>query len=101
MAQAKQEQTKQEQTKQEQTGSKHGRIVSDNAMPNVVPQVECLAAHNTLLTKGKEATRARGRLSAERRRLPMVKIEKAYAFVGPDGKVSLLNLFEGRRQLIV
>jgi predicted dithiol-disulfide oxidoreductase (DUF899 family) len=70
-------------------------------MPNVVSQVEWLAAHNAFLKKDKDATRARDRLSAERRRLPMVKIEKAYVFEGPDGTVSLLDLFEGRRQLIV
>ena len=40
-------------------------------------------------------------MAAERRRLPMVRIEKVYVFEGPDGKVSLLELFEGRRQLVI
>jgi predicted dithiol-disulfide oxidoreductase (DUF899 family) len=49
----------------------------------------------------KELTRARDALAAERRRLPMVRVEKDYRFEGPEGEVSLLDLFEGRRQLIV
>ena len=48
-----------------------------------------------------EATRARDRLNAERRRLPMVKIDKEYRFEGSDGTASLLDLFDGRRQLII
>ena len=51
--------------------------------------------------KEKEATHARDRLNAERRRLPTVRIDKKYIFEGPDGKASLLDLFDGRRQLIV
>jgi predicted dithiol-disulfide oxidoreductase (DUF899 family) len=54
-----------------------------------------------MLTKEKEATRARDALAAERRRLPMVQIDKDYAFEGTDGTVSLRDLFDGRRQLIV
>jgi predicted dithiol-disulfide oxidoreductase (DUF899 family) len=54
-----------------------------------------------LLVKEKELTRARDALAAERRRLPMVRIEKEYRFEGPDGEASLLDLFQGRRQLIV
>ena len=69
--------------------------------PPIVSRDEWLAARAALLTKEKEATRARDRLNAERRRLPMVKIEKQYFFEGPNGKVSLLALFEGRRQLII
>ncbi|TIL80018.1 MAG: DUF899 domain-containing protein, partial [Mesorhizobium sp.] len=46
-------------------------------------------------------TRARDALAAERRRMPWMAVEKNYAFEGPDGKVSLLDLFDGRRQLIV
>ena len=52
-----------------------------------------------LLAKEKAATRERDALAAERRRLPMVRIEKDYAFEGPDGPASLLDLFAGRRQL--
>jgi Bacterial protein of unknown function (DUF899) len=51
--------------------------------------------------KEKAATRARDALNAERRKLPMVRIEKDYVFEGPKGKASLLDLFEGRRQLII
>src|SRR6266536_1688524 len=69
--------------------------------PPVVSPSEWQAAREQLLVKEKEATRARDALAAERRRLPMVPIEKDYVFEGPDGKASLLDMFEGRRQLIV
>jgi predicted dithiol-disulfide oxidoreductase (DUF899 family) len=70
-------------------------------LPEVVSQPEWEAAHEELLAKEKEATRARDALAAERRRQPVVLIERDYAFEGPDGEASLLDLFEGRRQLIV
>jgi predicted dithiol-disulfide oxidoreductase (DUF899 family) len=70
-------------------------------LPEVVSRGEWLDARKRLLVKEKEFTRARDALGAERRRLPMVKIDKAYEFEGPDGRASLLDLFEGRRQLIV
>src|ERR1700693_5512168 len=54
-----------------------------------------------MLVKEKAVTRARDGLAAERRRMPRTPVEKAYEFEGPNGKVSLLDLFEGRRQLIV
>jgi predicted dithiol-disulfide oxidoreductase (DUF899 family) len=69
--------------------------------PPIVSREEWQRARDQLLTKEKAATRARDALAAERRRLPMVKIEKKYVFDGPQGKVSLLDLFEGRRQLII
>jgi predicted dithiol-disulfide oxidoreductase (DUF899 family) len=69
--------------------------------PRIVSRDEWLAARAQLLIKEKEATRARDKLNAERRRLPMVKIDKEYRFEGPDGQASLLDLFDGRRQLIV
>jgi predicted dithiol-disulfide oxidoreductase (DUF899 family) len=71
-----------------------------NVSPVVSP-AEWQAAHENLLAKEKEATRARDALAAERRRLPMVEIEKDYVFEGPQGNASLLDLFEGRRQLIL
>jgi predicted dithiol-disulfide oxidoreductase (DUF899 family) len=71
------------------------------ALPPVVSQAEWLVARQELLAKEKDFTRQRDALNAERRRLPMVKIEKAYLFAGSDGQVSLLDLFEGRRQLIL
>src|SRR6059058_2284996 len=70
-------------------------------LPQVVSPEEWQRARDALLQKEKEATRARDALAAERRRLPMVRIEKRYVFDGPDGKRSLVDLFEGRRQLIV
>lgn len=69
--------------------------------PPIVSQDEWLVARKELLIKEKEATRARDRLNAERRGLPMVKIDKEYLFEGPNGKASLSDLFDGRRQLIV
>jgi predicted dithiol-disulfide oxidoreductase (DUF899 family) len=71
------------------------------SLPDVVSRDEWLAARKKLLVREKEVTRERDALNADRRRLPMVEIEKAYDFEGPDGDASLLDLFEGRRQLIV
>jgi predicted dithiol-disulfide oxidoreductase (DUF899 family) len=70
-------------------------------LPPVVSPAEWQAAHDAPLAKEKAATRARDALAAERRRQPMVKIDKSYVFEGPKAKLSLLNLFEGRRQLII
>jgi predicted dithiol-disulfide oxidoreductase (DUF899 family) len=70
-------------------------------LPPVVSASEWQAARERLLVKEKEATRARDALAAERRRLPRVLIDKDYVFEGPSGEASLLDLFEGRRQLIV
>jgi predicted dithiol-disulfide oxidoreductase (DUF899 family) len=69
--------------------------------PPVVSPQEWAAAREELLVKEKEVTRAKDALAAERRRMPRMKVEKDYAFEGPDGKVGLLDLFEGRRQLVV
>jgi len=69
--------------------------------PPTVSQQEWEAAHQQLLVKEKAFTRSRDALAAERRRMPWMAVEKAYAFEGPQGKVSLLDLFEGRRQLVV
>jgi predicted dithiol-disulfide oxidoreductase (DUF899 family) len=70
-------------------------------LPKIVAQTEWQKALNTLLHKEKATTRAHDTLAAERRRLPMVKIEKSYVFDAPAGKMSLLDLFEERRQLIL
>jgi predicted dithiol-disulfide oxidoreductase (DUF899 family) len=70
-------------------------------MPPVVSPQEWDAAREELLVKEKELVRARDALAAERRRMPRMEVEKDYRFEGPDGPVSLLDLFEGRRQLIV
>jgi predicted dithiol-disulfide oxidoreductase (DUF899 family) len=70
-------------------------------LPPIVSAAEWQEAHEKLLAKEKEATRARDALAAERRRQPMVRIDKDDVFEGPAGKARLLDLFEGRRQLIV
>ena len=69
--------------------------------PKIVTANEWLVARKAHLEREKEITRQLDRLRAERRRLPMVKIEKDYLFEGPKGKQTLGDLFEGRRQLIV
>jgi predicted dithiol-disulfide oxidoreductase (DUF899 family) len=71
------------------------------SFPAIVSQAEWEQARQTLLAKEKEATRALDALAAERRRLPVVRIEKDYELEGPDGKLPFSALFEGRRQLIV
>ena len=71
------------------------------SLPEIVSPREWEAARKQLLAKEKELTRARDALTADRRRLPMVEIDKEYVFEGPDGKASLLDLFDGRRQLVV
>jgi predicted dithiol-disulfide oxidoreductase (DUF899 family) len=69
--------------------------------PPVVSSDEWHAARQALLVKEKQLTRARDALAAERRRMPWLAVQEAYAFDGPDGPVDLVGLFEGRRQLIV
>jgi predicted dithiol-disulfide oxidoreductase (DUF899 family) len=69
--------------------------------PPIVSPREWEAAREELLVKEKELTRARDAMAAQRRRMPMMDVEKDYAFEGPDGRASLLDLFQGRRQLIV
>jgi predicted dithiol-disulfide oxidoreductase (DUF899 family) len=70
-------------------------------LPPIVTAQEWDAARAELLVKEKALTRARDALAAERRRMPRLAVEKDYAFEGPDGPASLLDLFDGRRQLIV
>lgn len=74
-----------------------------NAMdtPAIVSPEAWERAHQQMLVKEKDHTHARDALMAERRRMPWMAVEKKYLFEGPNGKVSLLDLFEGRRQLIV
>ncbi len=71
------------------------------SLPQVVSQEAWRMAREQLLTLEKELTRPRDAVNAERRRLPMVRIDKDYVFEGPAGKANLLDLFSGRRQLIV
>jgi predicted dithiol-disulfide oxidoreductase (DUF899 family) len=70
-------------------------------LPSVVSAAEWQSARERLLASEKEATRAADALAAERRRQPMIPIDKEYAFEGPNGRATLLDLFEERRQLIV
>jgi len=71
------------------------------SLPQIVSQEEWRKAHEALLAKEKELTHARDALAAERRRLPMERIEKSYTFDGSDGDVTLLDLFAGRPQLLL
>ena len=69
--------------------------------PPIVSLPEWAAAQEQMLVKEKAMTGARDALAAERRRMPWMAVEKAYAFDGPAGKANLADLFDGRRQLIV
>lgn len=69
--------------------------------PPIVSADEWADAHQRLLAKEKELTRARDALAAQRRRMPWLAVEKDYVFEGPDGPMSLLDLFTGRRQLVL
>ncbi|HEU4539865.1 MAG TPA: DUF899 family protein, partial [Jiangellaceae bacterium] len=71
------------------------------SLPRIASRDEWLAARMELLAKEKELTRQRDALNTERRNLPMVEVEKDYVFAGPDGPVRLIDMFEGRRQLII
>jgi predicted dithiol-disulfide oxidoreductase (DUF899 family) len=75
--------------------------IQEIAHPPIATRDEWLAARKTLLAHEKEVTKHYDRVSAERRRLPMVKLEKTYTFDGPAGKRNLLDLFDGHHQLIV
>jgi predicted dithiol-disulfide oxidoreductase (DUF899 family) len=69
--------------------------------PPIVSLQEWETAHQRLLVKEKELTRARDAMAADRRRMPWLAVQKKYEFDGPQGRAGLLDLFEGRRQLIV
>src|SRR5260370_6323676 len=79
----------------------HGKEHLAMNTPPIVSQQEWEAARQQLLVKEKALTRSRDALGAERRRMPWLAVDKKYEFDGPKGKVSLLDLFEGRPQLIV
>jgi predicted dithiol-disulfide oxidoreductase (DUF899 family) len=76
-------------------------VTQTMTLPRVVSRDEWLSARKELLAKEKELTRHRDAVNAARRRLPMVRLDKEYVFEGPSGKASLLDLFDGRSQLIV
>jgi predicted dithiol-disulfide oxidoreductase (DUF899 family) len=73
----------------------------DMKKPPVVSPEEWQAARAKMLVKEKAHTRARDALAAERRRMPWMAVDKDYVFEGPAGHLSLADLFDGRRQLIV
>jgi predicted dithiol-disulfide oxidoreductase (DUF899 family) len=79
----------------------HGKEHPAMKTPPIVSQQEWEAARQQLLAKEKALTRSRDALAAERRRMPWLAVEKKYEFEGPKGKVSLLDLFDGRPQLVV
>lgn len=70
-------------------------------LPPIVSEEEWQRSHEALLAKEKQATRERDALAAERRREPMTEISAGYEFEGPGGAVKLIDLFEGRSQLIL
>jgi predicted dithiol-disulfide oxidoreductase (DUF899 family) len=71
------------------------------SLPDVVSREQWLAARVKLLAEEKALTRQHDKVNAERRRLPMVRVDTEYIFEGPEGKVTLAQLFAGKRQLIV
>ena len=71
------------------------------SLPEIATHEEWLEARKQLLAREKEMTHRYDALNADRRRMPMVRIDKPYRFAGPGGEASLLDLFEGRRQLII
>jgi predicted dithiol-disulfide oxidoreductase (DUF899 family) len=87
----------------DKTETKGERIMSKRQIehPRVVSQAEWLTARKELLKKEKELTRQKDAISAARRELPWVRVEKEYTFDAPNGKRTLADLFEGRSQLIV
>src|SRR6266852_8072618 len=74
---------------------------NDVPHPPIVSKGPWLKERKKLLAHEKALTRQYDRVNAERRRLPMVKVEKHYMFEAPGGELSLLDLFEGRRQLVI
>src|SRR5262249_29711135 len=75
------------------------RTMTQTEQTQIVSEAEWLTARKKLLAKEKEFTRQRDALSAERRKMPWVKIETEYAFEGPGGKQTLADLFDRRSQL--
>jgi predicted dithiol-disulfide oxidoreductase (DUF899 family) len=89
-------------TKQEGPGIPAPSIEADEiALPEIVSADDWKVAHAGLLVKEKALTDARDALAAQRRRMPMTKVRNDYRFIGPAGEMSLIELFEGRRQLIL
>jgi predicted dithiol-disulfide oxidoreductase (DUF899 family) len=81
--------------------TKHATDIPPMKHPEIVSRQDWDAAREKLLVKEKAVMRSHDALAAERRRMPWMAVEKRYEFDGPKGRVGLLDLFEGRRQLIV
>ncbi|MDE2226309.1 MAG: DUF899 domain-containing protein, partial [Xanthomonadaceae bacterium] len=96
-----QNEQKRERPMNSNTRMQHHEGLRGMSTPPVLSRQQWQAALQQMLVKEKALTRARDALAAERRRMPWMAVEKAYVFDGPDGKASLLDLFAGRRQLIV
>jgi predicted dithiol-disulfide oxidoreductase (DUF899 family) len=77
------------------------KATNEKNHPEIVSRAEWIVARRDFLNREKEFTRQRDALSAARRRLPMVKVDKDYVFDGPDGKETLDDLFDGKSQLII
>src|SRR5579859_6728330 len=88
-------------SKNQEKDKEPGKLHLAMQTPPIVSLQEWEAARQQLLVKEKALTRSRDALAAERRRMPWLAVDKKYEFEGPNGKVSLLDLFEGRRQLIL
>jgi predicted dithiol-disulfide oxidoreductase (DUF899 family) len=71
------------------------------SLPRIATRAEWLAARKELLVREKEMTRQRDALNVDRRNLPMVEIVKDYVFDGPKGEARLIDMFDGRAQLII
>src|SRR5450432_3096944 len=85
----------------EEKNMEQGKTPLAMKAPPIVSLQEWEAARQKLLVKEKAFTRSRDALAAERRRMPWLAVEKKYEFEGPKGKASLLDLFDGRRQLVL
>jgi predicted dithiol-disulfide oxidoreductase (DUF899 family) len=84
---------------QSSESTEHGTFPKNH--PSIVSRDEWAKAHRAMLVKEKAQMKARDALIAERRRMPWTAVDKDYQFEGPNGRAGLLDLFEGRRQLIV
>jgi len=87
-------------TKETAMEKRSGTEVTMKTPPVVSPE-QWQSAWQEMLAKEKAFTRSRDALAAERRRMPWMAVEKGYEFEGPQGRVKLLDLFEGRRQLVL
>jgi predicted dithiol-disulfide oxidoreductase (DUF899 family) len=83
------------------TGMNTKKAADETPHPPIVSREQWLVERKKLLSEEKEMTKHYDRVNVQRRRLPMVKIDEEYSFTGPDGKLSLKDLFKGQRQLTI